>query len=123
MECQRRPLAVAFDPNGIAVPGRGVERGAVEILHPEVLRIAHERGIEVRAIPVRIRDLVVRARRHQQLTAMLFGVLKRLTVDVKEEREAALKPASNLRTLPLPGSPFREGPQPVEAVAVGEILK
>src|SRR5271170_5495042 len=44
----------------------------VEIVHPQSLRFADEEMIEVGAIPVRVRDFIVRAGGYEELTSAVI---------------------------------------------------
>ena len=72
---------------------------------------------------MRVADLVVRARGDQQLARVIAIVGEALAGAMEEEREAALETAGDVRTCPLPGSPFRERPDARQIVAIGDFLE
>ena len=82
-----------------------------------------ERLIELWSVPMRIGDLVMRARRHQQLPLMIGVVRKCGARLVEEKREPALQAAGDVRTRALPRAPLGERPNPRQIVAVGELLE
>ena len=63
---------LAFDLNAIAANGSASELCLIKILDAETLRLANEKMIEVRAIPVRVGNFIARTGRHEQLIAT-FG--------------------------------------------------
>ena len=84
--------------------------------------LADEVVVEVGPIPVRVADVIVRARCHQQLPRMLAIVRERLAEAVEVEREPALEAAADIRARSLPRAPFREHADLRQVVAVGELL-
>ena len=64
---------LAFDLNAIAANGSASELCLIKILDAETLRLANEKMIEVRAIPVRVGNFIARTGRHEQLIAT-FGI-------------------------------------------------
>src|SRR5439155_17452931 len=66
-------LTLAFDLNTFAADGNASELCLIEIFDAETLRLANEKMIEVRAIPVRVGNFIARTGRHEQLIAT-FGI-------------------------------------------------
>ena len=72
---------VTIELHAVAVEGDGFEIRLVEVFHAERLRFANEEVIEIRAIPMRVRDLIARAGGDQQLVAPLRIVEERFDAD------------------------------------------
>ena len=72
---------------------------------------------------MRIGDVVVRARRHQQLPLVVGAVCERVATLVEEKREPALQTAGDIWTRPLPGAPLGERANPRQIVAVRQLLE
>ncbi len=72
---------------------------------------------------MRVRDLVVRTRRNQELIVAgrvrIVGFVEPAVI----EREATLKPASNVRIVSLPASPFCERRNRRQIVATAQLLE
>ena len=117
-------VALAFERSCTSPSWRSaVEPRLVEVDGARGLGLLRERVIEVRPVPVRVGDLVVRARRDQQLP-LAFGVVgERLARAMEEEGEAALQAARDVRSRPLPRAPLRERPDPRQVVAVRQLLE
>ena len=78
----------------------------VEILDADLLRLANKVRVDIRSIPVRVGDPIVRACRNQQLVLTAGtsgGALAELVVI---EREAAFEPAVQVRIRLLPWCPI-----------------
>ena len=105
----RWPSRAALEHDAASLPrGRVRARVVVEIDRAVRLGLADERVIEVRPVPMRVADLVVRARGDQQLPRVLAIVGEALAGLVEEEREAAFQAAGDVGTCALPRAPFRE---------------
>src|SRR5208282_3990839 len=100
-----------------------IEFHLVEISDSQFLGLLDEEGVEVGSEPMGVRDLVARACGHQKLIVIgrvrIVGCIEPVAI----EREAALKPASNMRTIPLPATPFCERRYRWQIVATAEVFK
>ena len=79
--------------------------------------------IELGPVPVRVRDLVVRARADEKLILPVRGVRERTSLRMVEEAEAALQAAAHVGVGAPPGAPLREGQEAGEVVAPRELLE
>jgi len=121
-ELQRVTGSVSVEANVVTLHGHVFERHLVEIDGAVLLGLFDEEVIDIRPIPVRIGDLVVRTRGHQQLTVVSGAVLKRPIELVMEEAEAALQAAADVWIRALPRAPLREWPQARQIVCVRQLL-
>ena len=121
-DADRSALALAFEHRRTTFVAQPLEPRHVEVLGARRPRLHHERLVELRPVPVRIRDLVVRARRDHQLPLARVIVRDRRTRLMKEEREPALESACDLGPGTLPCPPLRERANAREIVAVGQFL-
>src|SRR5215472_8689690 len=96
---------------------------AVEVLHSLSLGLVHQELIEVGAKPVRVGNLVSRARRDEELIAPLGISSKGVTRFVAVEAEPAFQAASDLRICGLPRSPRRQRPDARNVIAVRELFE
>jgi hypothetical protein len=83
-------------------PPHGAKPGAIEELRSRGAGFLGEKSVEVRAVPVRVRDFVVRARRDEELVASVRGAGEGIPKPVAVESEAALQTARDGRFLPVP---------------------
>ena len=105
----RPAVALPSSTMPVAVVPDALEPCLVQIDRAFRLGLAHERVVEVRPVPMRIGDLVVRARGDQQLPRVLARRRRtRSPGSMEEEREPAFEAARDVRTRPLPGAPLRE---------------
>jgi hypothetical protein len=98
----RTPVTYPFECCPVALTTHGVEKRRVQIDGAFCLGLSHQRMIEVGAIPVRIRNLVVRARRDQQLSSMPVVVFESPIEIMKEEGEPALQTDADVGMRLLP---------------------
>ena len=61
----------------------------VQIDHAQFLGLGDEEGVEVRAVPMRVRDVIIRRRGDEQVNEMLVVVTEGSTGLVMKEREDA----------------------------------
>jgi hypothetical protein len=90
-------LACAVNDGAIVAKRDAGEFGPVEIHDPGVRGLAHEVVVEVRPVPMRIADVVVRAGGDEQLARMFAVVRKGLSGDVEVKRSALGPPAASGR--------------------------
>src|SRR5205807_2587390 len=110
-------LMLAFDLNAIAPNGNASELCLIKVLDAETLRLANEKMIEVRAIPVRVGNFIARTGCHEHLITT-FGIrCERLAKLMMIKRKPALQTAANVRIHLLPGSPLCQRQQPRQLVA------
>jgi hypothetical protein len=121
-DSNRPAFPLTVDDRGITLVAYPREPRHVEIGRTFSLRLVRQRLIELRAVPVRVGNGVVRARRDHQLTVALVVVGEQHAWLVEEEREAALQTARDVRTLPLPCAPLGERAKPREIVPIGEFF-
>jgi hypothetical protein len=100
-----------------------VQFNVIEIVSSETLGFLHKKGIDIRAIPVRICDRIVRARRDKQLIRPVASHFARRVRGVIVKRETALQPARNLRVMLLPAAPLGQGEQARQIVAKGNLFQ
>jgi hypothetical protein len=115
-------FAVALERRATARGAHGRQLRAIEIQRALSLRFLHERVVEVRAIPVHVRDLVMRTRSNHQLSLAIVILPECPARLMEEEREPTLQPARHIGPHSLPGAPLRERPDPRQVVAIGEFL-
>src|SRR4029453_18707563 len=84
-------LARTLERRAIALQSNAIEACGVEIDRALGCGRANQGVIEVGTIPVRIRDVIVRACRNQQLPAVPVIVFERLVETMKVKREAAFQ--------------------------------
>ena len=96
---------------------------SIEILDAERDRLAHQKVIDVAAQPVRVGQLVVRARGHEQLIRAIGVRSIAPSGLVLEVGEAALQPADDVRIRALPRAERRERPQARQVVAIGRAAR
>ena len=89
----------------------------VEVFHAERLRFANEEVIEIRAIPMRVRDLITWAGGDKQLVAPLRIVEERFFKLMLIKRKTALQSAGDLRIGLLPASPLGQWQQTRQIVS------
>ena len=106
---------------GVFVPD-AIQPRLVQVDRALRFGLADERVIEVRPVPMRVADLVVRARGDQQLARMVAIVRESFAGTMEQEGEPAFETAGDLRALPLPGAPLRERPDARQIVAIGDLL-
>src|ERR1039457_5905699 len=80
----------------------------IEILDADILRLANKVRIDIRPIPVRIRNPIVRTGRNQQLVLPAGTSRRALAELVMINSKPALKPAVQVRKGLLPCPIFRE---------------
>ena len=119
----RLPVARAFERHSTGRVADALETRFVEVNRARRLRLFDQREIECRAVPVRIGDLVVRARRDEQLTRVRAVVDESLFVLMKEKREPSFETARDVGARSLPRAPFRERSHPWQVVSVGELFE
>src|SRR2546427_5963268 len=105
------PFALCFELHAVAVEGNGLELRLVEIFHSEALRFSNEKVIEIRAIPMRVRDLIARTGGDEQLVAPFRIVEEWLLKLMMVKGEAALQSAGDLRIGLLPAPPLGQRQQ------------
>jgi hypothetical protein len=86
-------------------------------------RFLCQRLVEIRPIPMRVGDLVVRTCRDEQLALVPLAVYERLVETMEEEGEAAFQPDPDVGVGPLPRSPFRECPDSRQMVSIGKLFQ
>ncbi len=119
----RISVARAVQHEACADVAHRLQTGPVEEDGPCRLCVAREGVIEIGAVPVRVRDLVGRARPDQQLSSMLLVVAERLVWCVEVEGEPALDPGGHVRVRALPRPPLRKRPDPGQIEPVGQFLQ
>ena len=102
---------------------RGASAIAVEIPDARRLRFLEEEMIELRPVPVRVRDLVAGARADEMPVAAVAEVRERASRLVREEREAPLQARADPGVRRLPQAPLRERQEARQAVADREALE
>ncbi len=107
---ERRPVRTsAIRERRAAAPERHrLDLGVVDVLRAGLLRAPLQEVVEVRAIPVRVGDLVLGARGDEQLVRAVGGRGERLSEAMAVEGEASLEPAGDPGMPPLPASPRGE---------------
>src|SRR6266699_3356712 len=100
-----------LERDALAVEPNSFEFRLVEIFHAERLRFVNEEVVEVRAIPMRVRDFVARAGGHEQLVAPFRIIEERFFKFMVIKRETALQSAGDLRIRLLPASPLGQWQQ------------
>src|SRR5436190_9515508 len=81
---------LSFELHALAVERNSFEFRLVEIFHAERLRFANQEMVEVRAVPMRIRDFIARAGGDEQLIAPLRIVEERFFKLMMIKRKSAL---------------------------------
>jgi hypothetical protein len=99
--------------------GWGPRVGRVGVLDAHRRGFTDEEVIEIRPVPMRVRDGVVRAGGDQEFTVAV-GASGGLPGGVVEEAEAAFQPAGDPGMRREPGAPSGEGADRGQIVAVGE---
>src|SRR5829696_2994502 len=100
--------AVSFEHGVPAIRTQTRHVDFVAIIHASRNRLLYQEMIEVRTIPVGVRDRVVRAGGNQQLTFVLVRVAEGGVEVVTEKAEPSFESAGHRRAVPLPGPPLRE---------------
>ncbi len=95
-------FALAIQNRVVAVVRQALEPRHVEVFRTGALRLLGQRLIELRPVPVRVGDRIVRAGGNEQLPLVIVGVGELLSRLVKEKGEAALEAAGDLGAKPLP---------------------
>ena len=96
---QRLHCAVALD---------GGDFHLVHVIDAGSDRFPNQGEVEVGPVPMRIHNLVVRARRHEQLPPVRLVVRKPFVAAMEAEGEAALQAGGDVRPRALPRAPLRE---------------
>ena len=86
-------------------------------------RFAREEMIEIRPVPMRVRDCVVRTRRDKKLPLMVVVVMESTVEVMVEKGEATLQTARDDWVLTLPGSIFCERKELRQIIASGEFFE
>ena len=120
---QRLSAMAALDDGPPLLHLRAPQVRLVEIRHAELLRLGHEEGIEVRAVPVGIGDAIIGRSGDEQLLAVCVVIAEFAARLVMEEREAAFQSAGDFGMRGLPRSPFRERANRREIVAVAKFFE
>ena len=122
---KRDPLSAParVDAKSPAFEGGALDPRLVEVFHSRIARLLDEEGVEIRAVPVRVGDLVVRARGDEELVLPVRGVRERPSLRAVEEAEPALQAAAHLRVCAPPGAPLRERQEAGKRIARGELLE
>ncbi len=121
-ELKRVVVLTSVEANAITFDGHLFERHLVEVHGSVALRLSDEKVIDIGPVPMRVSDVVVRTRGHEQLPIVCVGILERAIEFVMEEAEAALEAAADVGIRASPRAPFRERAQPREIVGVGQLL-
>jgi len=117
-----------------AVPGSGeaqadgfftnfAQRGIIQISYAEIFCLGNQIVIEVRAIPMGIRDFFVGTCSDEKLIPMPGIRLERLSKLMMVECEPALDSAGKLWKLLLPRSPFAQRPHERQVVLHRDFLQ
>src|SRR5271154_4838227 len=93
---------VANDRRALVSQVQRLDPSAVPVLDSKALCLSNQKMIHVGSIPMRIGDIIVRARRHQQL----------IRKSLMKEAEPALQTTSDLRIRALPAAPFSQRSNP-----------
>jgi len=117
------PLTLARDLRTFIADGNASGLCPIEILDSNTLRFTNEKMIEVRAIPVRVRNFIARTGRHEQLVASFRIVCEWQADLMMVKREAAFQAAGNLRICLLPRPPFGQWQQPRQIVSARQLLQ
>src|SRR5262249_20199585 len=94
---ERRALADPREDARLAVTLEGFDEHPVLVLDARRLRLADEEEVEIRAVPVRVGDVVVRARLGEQLVGAVARAGERAPARVAVEAEPALRPDADPR--------------------------
>ena len=98
--------------DAVALEAHPRQRQLVDVAHAFALGFAHQPVIEIGAVPVRVGDGVVRARRDEQLPRVRGGVREAPIEIVAEEGEPALEAAGDVGIRRAPRPPLRERADP-----------
>src|SRR6185503_18148556 len=98
--------SLSFELRALAVERNGFEFRLVEIFHAERLRFANQEMVEVRAVPMRVRDFIARTGGDEQLVAPLRIAAERLSKLMMIKCKTALQSAGDLRIGLLPATPL-----------------
>ena len=112
-----------LDHRTISLVAQPLEARVVEIDGAFGFRLARERVVEIGPVPMRVRDLISWAGRHQELAAVLMVVGKRLTRAMEAKGEAALQASGDIRPRALPCPPLREGTDARHSVSIGQLFE
>ena len=115
------PLGVELKSGG--APGNPAELSEIKVLGALGCGFGGEEPVEVGAIPVGVGNLVVGARRDEELVAPVCVAAKALSALVRVEREAALQATPDFRVAALPRPPRGQGPDARQVVALRELLE
>src|SRR2546429_2253901 len=100
------PFAPAINLRAFTADYNALHLRLIEIFNAETLRFANEEMVEVRAIPVRVGNLVAWTGGDQELVTVIGMVVKRPVKLVMIKREPALQTAGDLRIRFLPTAPL-----------------
>ena len=120
---QRLAVARALEPHfraGFVDPS---QFGFIEVVDAELVRLLHEKVIEVGSVPVRVSDFVVRAGGNEKLFIPAGRSVPRVLEVVVIERKAALQAAGEFGMRLLPCAPFGERAHRRQIVTVAELFE
>ena len=87
-------LPMPFEPHHVSIVGKLIQVNFVDVINSERLRLTNQKMIEAGAIPVRIRDRIMRARRDQQLILPVQIWPRGLSQYMMMKGKPSLQPAS-----------------------------
>jgi hypothetical protein len=122
-EAQGPAAPMARQGRGVRLQVHALERRVVEILGAKGDGLLHQEVVDIGAQPMRVRQFVARARRHEQLRRSSAVGVVRSTVPVLEIGEAALQTAAHVRICALPRAVCGDRPQPRQVVAIRELFE
>ena len=126
-----KPASISWRSSAAAADERLRRSPRVHALHDEVVQVgdaggfclSHERQIEIRTVPVRVRDRVMRARGDEQLPRMRIVVSEALAGTWKQNVKPRLRPAATSGPGLLPRAPLREDAHARQVVLVCNLLE
>ena len=118
---QRTPAMPPLDDRAFHIHVHAPQLRFVEIRRADPLRLLHEKQVEVRPIPVRIREGVARTCGHEQLIGAVGARCEGLARAMLVETEAAFQPAGDVGVRGAPGAPFCEGLEEAQVVPPAEV--